>query len=504
MPSAGRGVWGAGGQDFSRGSVKLHMFKTRRTLVAGGVFVSLTALVLGALFAVHGASAATATTTTFVSHNILVHPQTKFAGTPDAGPAVHFGCQDRPLDGSHGARCYQPAQIQQAYDIAPLLSAGITGQGRTIVIVDAFSNPYIQTDLQIFDQEFGLPDPALQIIAPFGQTPFDVNDGNQVGWSAEISLDVQWAHAVAPGAKIVLALAKTNADVDIYNTTKYVVDHDLGDVISQSFGEAESCVDRNLLRQEHAMFAEATAKGMTIFASSGDSGASQFNCDGTQAILSASSPASDPLVVGVGGTTLLADHNTGAYVSETAWTEPFLCNPPDDTGMNCSGGGFSNLYSLPDFQAGIPNTQPGHRGVPDVAYDAGVAGGVLVHWGVGLQAFFGLDPRTPAFFIFGGTSAGSPQWAGLTALGDQQANHRLGFITSALYRISQQPGLYSSAFHDITVGSNTVAVNNVGGYSTETNWDAVTGLGTPDANVLLPLISQYTRPSDGESESGQQ
>ncbi len=130
--------------------------------------------------------------------------------------------------------------------------------------------------------------------------------------------------------------------------------------------------------------------------------------------------------------------------------------------------------------------------MPDVAYDAGVVGGVLAHWGVGLQAFFGLDPSFPAFFIFGGTSAGSPQWAGLTALGDQQANHRLGFINAALYRISQHADVYSAAFHDITVGTNEVA--GVGGYSTQTNWDAVTGLGSPDANVLLPLIKPVHAP----------
>jgi subtilase family serine protease len=414
---------------------------------------------------------------------------------PDMSRAVHasatktFGCQPRPIDGSAGPRCYSPAEIQQAYGFTPLIKAGVAGKNRTIVIVDAYQNPYIQSDLAAFDSTFNLPTPKFSIIAPNGLTPFDVNDPTQAGWASEISLDVQWAHATAPDANIVLALAKTSDDLDILNTTQYVIDHNVGDVISQSFGEAETCVDPTLLTEEHAAFEKATRKGITLIASSGDSGASQFDCSGSSAILAASSPASDPDVTGVGGTTLNAD-DSGNYVGETAWTENlFGCNPPAvayPTDINCSGGGVSTLYKKPWYQAGIPTG--GGRGVPDVAYDAGVNGGVLTHCGV-CNEEYGLDPTDPTvFFISGGTSAGSPQWAGLVADADQLGHHRLGLINPAMYGASHT-GLYRALFHDITTGNNDVSEINNEGYNAGTGWDAVTGLGSPKATALVPFLA---------------
>ncbi|MGZ3587318.1 MAG: S53 family peptidase [Candidatus Limnocylindrales bacterium] len=420
------------------------------------------------------------------------HPQINLAKQTASGSAVHFSCQDIPLDTPppNDGRCYQPFQIQAAYGVAPLLKAGITGKGRTIVIVDAYDNPYIETDLALFDAEFSLPAPAFQKVYPDGATPFDFTDPEQIGWSGEIALDVQWAHAMAPAAKIVLVLAASSDDADILSATKYAVDHNLGDVISQSFGEAESCVDPKIDAQQHQVFQKATQKGITLFASSGDDGAAQLNCDFTDYIKSASSPANDPLVTAVGGTNLVADATTGAYGSERSWADQYTCYPVDSFG--CSGGGFSNLFGRPSFQFGVDNTRPGHRGVPDVAFNGGVDGGVLTHWGVGLQAILGLDPTLPAFFAFGGTSAGSPQWAGLTALADQLGHHRLGDINDSLYRIAGRSALYKAAFHDIKTGNNNFQVTStetIPGFSAKTRWDAVTGLGSPNAAVLLPLLA---------------
>ena len=423
-----------------------------------------------------------------VTHRIKVHPQISPAVK---GSAVHFGCQDRPINGSAGPKCYQPAQIQAAYGLTSLLNTGKTGAGRTIVIIDAFQSPYVRSDLSIFDSTFGLPDPNFQQIAPFGLTPFDPNDANMDGWAEEITLDVLWAHAIAPRAKILLALAASNNDADILNTTKYVVDHNLGDVISQSFGEAEQCMDPALLEEQHAVFQEASNEGITLFASSGDSGAAQFNCAGTGAILAASTPASDPLVTGVGGTTLNADGNTGAYIGETAWTEPlFGCNPPavKKQDINCSGGGFSTIYGRPSFQSSIGGASG--RGVPDVAYNAGINGGVLTHCGI-CNLLSGLDPTDPTiFFLFGGTSAGSPQWAGITAIADQIAQRRLGDINAALYTVGGSAN-YAAALHDETVGNNFVQEIHTG-YNTATNWDPVTGLGSPNAANLVPLLISLT------------
>ena len=212
--------------------------------------IGATVLVAAALVvcALVGASASSAAAP--ASHPISVSPQMSGPQTMAPG-AVTFSCQSRPIDGSHGPRCYQPAQIQTAYGLAPLLSSGVNGTGRTIVIIDAYSNPYVANDLAIQDGIFGLPaPPSFTAIAPAGAPPaFDINDLNQVGWAEEITLDVLWAHVMAPGAKIVLAEAASNNDSDILATTKAVIDGNMGDVISQSFGEAETCMDPALARR---------------------------------------------------------------------------------------------------------------------------------------------------------------------------------------------------------------------------------------------------------------
>jgi subtilase family serine protease len=441
-------------------------------------------LVTGGLIGTAPARAASAPT----AHRITVDPDLTPAGVP--GPNVTFGCQSRPMDGTLGPRCYQPAQIQNAYNITPLLSHGINGAGRTIVIVDAFGSPTIASDLQTFDVTMGLPNPSFSEITPAGSPPpFDVTDPNQVGWAGETTLDVEWAHVTAPGAKIVLAVAPSNNDSDILATTKYVIDHNIGDVISQSFGEAEACMDPTLLSEQHVLFAKAVSQGITLFASSGDSGASQPSCDpnSSAALFAASTPASDPNVTGVGGTTLTANTSTGAYQSETAWTEPFGCNPPAlaPTDVNCSGGGFSTIYPRPAYQNAMQKNSA--RGVPDVSYNAGVSGGVLIYSAT-LDTAFGA-PLT-AFFIAGGTSAGSPQWAGLTADADQLGRHRMGNINPALYSIAQAKNFYAAALHDITVGDNDVAEIGGQGFNAGTGWDPVTGLGSPNAAALVPLLAQ--------------
>ena len=142
------------------------------------------------------------------------HPKPELAD-PAVGANATFGCQTRPLDGPR-ARCYTPQQIRAAYEIQSALDAGNDGTGKTIVIVDAFDNPLIQTDLDTFDATFGLPNATVNVVKMPGIPAFDINDGNQVGWTGEISLDVQWAHAVAPGAKLVLVEAASNDDNDIY------------------------------------------------------------------------------------------------------------------------------------------------------------------------------------------------------------------------------------------------------------------------------------------------
>jgi subtilase family serine protease len=276
------------------------------------------------------------------------------------------------------------------------------------------------------------------------------------------------------------AFVRADIRADYLECPTYVIDHNIGDVISQSFGEAEACMDPTLLSAQHVLFAKAVNEGITLFASSGDSGASQPSCDpnSSAALFAASTPASDPNVTGVGGTTLTADTSTGAYQSETAWTEPFGCNPPAlaPADVNCSGGGFSTIYPRPVYQNAMHKNPA--RGVQDVLYNAGVSGGVLIYSAT-LDTAFGVS--LTSFFIAGGTSAGSPQRAGLTADADQLGHHRTGNINPALYSIAQAKKFYAAALHDITVGDNDVAEIGGEGFNAGTGWDAVTGLGVPSS-----------------------
>ena len=433
---------------------------------------------------------------------VTTHPTFEPAGTP---LNATFNCQTN--RGPQFIVCYSPQQIRQSYHINTLLNAGITGKGRTIVIIDAFQDPFIQQELAAFDTIFGLPAPTFTQIAPDGLTPFNPNDPSQSGFAGEIALDVQWAHAVAPAAKIDLVLSKTNHNVDILSATKFAVDHNLGDVISQSFGQNESCVNPAQITLQHQIFAEATRKHITLFASSGDQGAALRTCDGSSWTQAASSPASDPLVTAVGATELFAapdcsvanpcptPHPTpGTYNNEVALNEAAGLFTQ---GNFSTGGGFSALFKRPEYQEGFGAIPAGHRALPDISYSGSINHGVLVACGTCAGG------ANPAFFIFGGTSVGSPNWAGLIALADQLAGHRLGFINSALYRIGRSDEI--NPFHDITVGNNSVQepdangnLVSVTGFNAHKGWDATTGLGTPKVNALIPLLVLLSSDRDGD------
>jgi subtilase family serine protease len=429
------------------------------------------------------------------------------AATPKYGL---FTCQ---VGLTPGEACYDPYQIRHAYNVDTLINAGLTGKGKTIVIVDAFQSPNLVSELNTFNGFYGLPslnglggapDASLGTftqIAPDGLTPFVPGDPDMTGWAEEISLDVLWAHAIAPGANIVLALAKSDDDADILSATQYAVDHNLGNVISQSFGENESCVDSNLLAAEHKLFAKATLKHITLLASSGDDGAAQKTCDLSSWVQAASSPASDPLVTAVGGTTLqaadycltdlgcdpTANPAAGTYQGEVAWNE---------FDSLATGGGFSVLYGTPFYQFGSIPLNGKRRGVPDVSYNASVLNGVLTYLDI---------PGLPAgFYSFGGTSAGSPQWAALVAIADQKANRSLGFINASLYLFGLFPQNYSAMFHDVKKGNNSVIEEDVNGndvpvqgFNAGTKWDATTGLGSPKADQVVNFLTLFTSDSDG-------
>jgi subtilase family serine protease len=289
---------------------------------------------------------------------------------------------------------------------------------------------------------------------------------------------VEWAHAIAPGASINLVLAnplraQTLSDflLSMLRATAFAVQNNLGDVISQSFGGNEACVSPQILQLQHKVFAAAIDKHMTLLAASGDRGAAQINCAFTGFVKGVSTPASDPLVTAVGGTTLNASPATGTYVGETAWVG--------------SGGGMSTIFARPLFQQGIAGIVGNHRGLPDIAYDGDPRSGVLVVWSSSGQG-------KNLAFAFGGTSIGSPQWAGITVLLNQAMGKRIGFLNGALYQLGKGP---ASPLHDIVNGTNTFmgkvtsgVLVIIKGFTAAKGWDPVTGWGTPDAANLVHLL----------------
>jgi subtilase family serine protease len=378
---------------------------------------------------------------------------------------------------TYGLNCYGPSDIRTAYNVP----SSNTGAGQTIVIVDAFGSPTIQNDLHVFDQNYGLPDPTLNIYYPGGKPAFNVNDGNQVGWASETSLDVEWSHAIAPAATIDLVVANTNYGNSLNNAEQFAINNHLGNVMSMSFGSDEAAIaggGNNLqLQQAEAIYQQAKDAGITVLASAGDGGAS----DGYPAA-NALFPASDPYVTAVGGTDLFTSNN-GNYKSETTWNDsvPSLCPYGCAYGaFGATGGAPSTLFQAPSYQQALSGNSM--RTTADVGYNASVYTAVMTYLG-----FYGANSPNNGFYFFGGTSEGAPQWAGIIALSDAAAGKSLGFVNPALYAIGANPTEYSADFHDVTVGSNGF---NGPGFNAGTGYDLPTGLGTPNVANLISTLSK--------------
>jgi subtilase family serine protease len=410
--------------------------------------------------------------------------------------------------------CYTPNFIKKAYEYPS--TATLDGSGQTIVIVDAFGSPTVASDLALFDAVFGIPaPPSFTIFCGDSPTPFDtttcphvnINTNSfhgEFSWTIETSLDVQYAHAMAPGANIVLDVAATSSGNAINAAETAAIAAFPGAIFSQSFGIPEIFIIGNngQISQAQSNYVNGVALGDTFFASSGDTGA-DF---GTGTAMS-NFPASDLHNVAVTGTMGLPYNATGT-LQPCPTSTPFSCTSglsayhgpcvlgrtippnciPDGYGGEqvwnepsfgaATGGAPSILFGVPSYQTGLGLTARG----PDVDYNAAIDGGVLVVYGG-----FGA----PVLFIVGGTSAGSPQWAGITALANQaRANLSkgpIGDLNPTLYSIYHS-ARYATDFHDITVGNDQLVGSSVG-FSASPGYDLASGIGSPIVDQLVVDIA---------------
>jgi subtilase family serine protease len=385
-----------------------------------------------------------------------------------------------PNSSSGSVSTYSPAQIRAAYGMPALPPAGTSptatqaaqlGAGQTIYLIDAMSDPNIAAELAAFNQKFGLPTCSTQVIntgtglpllaAPTSGCTFSVVNTNSSGkivnttapydsgWATEIALDVQWAHATAPMARIIL-INTPDASTGSFTGAVSLANAMGAGSVSMSFGAQEG----SWTSSADSVF---TGNGMTYLASAGDSGPSvQW-------------PAVSPNVVAVGGTTLT--YSGSGNRSETTWSD--------------TGGGVSQFTATPSYQN---NTVPGittlaHRSVSDVAFNANPNSGQYV-------AIMPSGSSNVQWVSAGGTSIGSPQWAGLFAVANAMralsSKPVLGDPHATLYdQIGAASGSYASNFLDVTQGSN----GSCNTCTAKVGYDQVTGLGTPNAGSLLTTLS---------------
>ncbi len=345
-----------------------------------------------------------------------------------------------------GPTGYTPAQIKQAYGFNQITFNGVTGDGTgtTIAIVDAFDDPNITNDLHQFDLAYGLPDPPsfIKLNETGGTT--NLPKANS-GWITEIALDVEWTHAIAPGAKIVLVEAKSANDSDLMTAVNTARNYSGVDVVSMSWGGSE---DSSETADDGTFTTPTGHSGVTFVASSGDDGAPD------------SYPAASPNVLSVGGTTLNLSA-AGNILSETAWSG--------------SGGGISTVEAQPAYQKGVVTQSSTFRTDPDVSYDADP------NTGFGVYDSYNNGTKRP-WGQWGGTSDAAPQWAALIAIADQgRILAGKGTLDGPTQTLPMLYSLSSSDFHDITSGSSTGSPS----YSAGPGYDLVTGRGTPVANRVV-------------------
>ena len=358
---------------------------------------------------------------------------------------------------------FVPSQIASAYNFTWEYRSGYTGSGITIGIVDAYGDPNLAYDLMAFDELTGLPPANLSVFYPEGQPG---NGTYNASWALETATDVEWAHAMAPNATILLYIAPSAITQMLQFAVSDMINSSSVNIISLSWGNPEIQLTPNEVKVYSQIYREAYLRGITVVAATGDFGSDYYGPNGT-GVPTVNFPSSDPYVTAVGGTTLsLFD---GKY-SQTAWGGIY------ESQSFGSGGGYSKFFSRPYWQS-APGFNSTERGTPDVSLDADqYTGMIVVVRGKQYEA--------------GGTSIATPIWAAAAAIMDQATHRYLGFLNPLLYQISRTP-LYNSSFEQITAGTN-------GAYRAAPGWNPVTGLGTPSVSGLVNATEKITAGFGGQ------
>jgi pseudomonalisin len=379
---------------------------------------------------------------------------------------------------SSGSDFLAPADFATIYDLGPLYQQSINGSGQSVAIV-ARSNINL-ADVRQFRTFFGLPANDPQIIVN-GRDPGILNSGEET----EADLDVEWSGAVARNATIKLVVSKsTNSSDGVDLSAQYIVNHNLAPVMSMSFGLCEAALGSAGNGFLNSLWQQAAAQGITVFVSSGDSGAA--GCDSPSATTATHGRAvsglcSTPYTVCVGGTEFNDASNpslywsssnaSGTQASALSYIPEIVWNESGSAGLWASGGGASKVYAKPFWQAGTGVPPDGKRDVPDVSLTAAGHDGYVIYTNGGLA-------------VVGGTSAASPSFAGVMALVVQHTAVRQGNANTTLYPLANKQGAGgATVFHDITSGNNSVPGQT--GFSATTGYDQATGLGSIDGSVLV-------------------
>lgn len=428
--------------------------------------------------------------TTRVSPALVLGPHLGKTGNPP--PSTEY-CK-----ANFGIDCYGPPDMRNEYDYPASSTAGTAGAGQTIVIFDSFGSPTIRQDLTFFDSSYGIPDPpSFNIYQPEGTVTYpyltdgaaatkSYKDRTEIGWGYETTLDVEWAHAMAPGANIALVETPVAESVgvtglqNLENAQEWALDNHIGTTWSNSYAATEQTFENpSVVQRLNELYRTAANDGVSAFFATGDLGAANYDkqCAGASPNCSiyhyptVNFPSSSPDVVSVGGTQIEAPTPVAiaSYEPEAVWND----------GFGAGGGGYSVVFGEPYYQSSSAIPDPtGTRGVPDVSYNAALISSILIY-----ESF---DPTAPPGWLpIGGTSAAAPQWAAIDAIANS-TDGPLGFLTPRLYQIYKS-GDYGAAFHDIVDGNNTFA--GVTGYTASTGWDAASGLGTPDVSKLVTALA---------------